>query len=193
MPDAYTNYNYAENMSIIAISDEVKPGDKIKGYIDGILRGVSEGIKVGERILNFISISGDNSDREIRFELDRQGETIARSRTIIPYRSNNISGTVLQPVKIDFGFSVKNASVYPNPFTDILNIRVSTNPGDRVEIAVYNILGQPVIQWDKKVVQSNIYQVSWNGTMGNLSCEPGIYLVRVNVNGTTSIHKIEKQ
>ena len=59
--ETYVNNNYAENMSIVAISEDVESGDKILAYVDGVLRGVSDCVGVNDKQLNFISVSGESA------------------------------------------------------------------------------------------------------------------------------------
>ena len=190
----YTNNEYAENMSIVAVSDQMEPGDRILAYVDGSLRGVSDAVDMGEKQLNFISVAGENRDRDVSFELERNGDVIARAKTTFSYQANAVLGTLAQPVELDFSTPKDNISVYPNPFTDKLNIHVAAQSGDIVEIAVYDVLGRLIMKRAQETVTGNFFHTTWNGIVeGNSTSAPGIYLVHVTLNGETSVYKVEKQ
>ena len=190
----YSNNDYAENMSIVAVSDQMEPGDKILAYVDGSLRGVSDAVDMGEKQLNFISVAGENRDRDVSFELERNGDVIARAKTTFSYQANAVLGTLAQPVELDFSTPKDNISVYPNPFIDKLNIHVVAQSGDIIEIAVYDVLGRLIMKRAQETVTGNFFHTTWNGIVeGNSTSAPGIYLVHVTLNGETSVYKVEKQ
>ena len=191
--ETYVNNNYAENMSIVAISEDVESGDKILAYVDGVLRGVSDCVGVNDKQLNFISVSGESGDRDVTFELERNGDVVARAKTTFAYRSNAVIGTLDQPAVIDFSAPEDNISVYPNPFTDKLNIYVKAKADDVVEVAVYDVMGRKVMQWAKETLKSDFYHITWDGITNSDACAPGIYLVRITLNGETVVRKVEKQ
>ena len=101
--------------------------------------------------------------------------------------------TLDQPAVIDFSAPEDNISVYPNPFTDKLNIYVKAKADDVVEVAVYDVMGRKVMQWAKETLKSDFYHITWDGITNSDACAPGIYLVRITLNGETVVRKVEKQ
>ncbi len=77
------------------------------------------------------------------------------------------------------------ASVYPNPVSDVLNIRLNTSSGDRTEIRIINALGQGVL-----------YESGPDFTPGQVisldisSLEPGIYFVKISSGELNSVNRI---
>lgn len=88
-------------------------------------------------------------------------------------------------------------SIYPNPFNSTTKILVSVMIPSRVNIYVYNILGQlvKVIVEGEEIVSSKSY--FWNGVDShNTSVSSGVYLLRIAVKDKTNnsersfIHKL---
>ena len=68
--------------------------------------------------------------------------------------------------------------VYPNPATDVLNIEVNASQTSEMNIAVFNLMGQKVM--DKNVtLNTGINTPSINTS----SLTSGIYFVTVKANG----------
>lgn len=191
-PASYFNNTYADNMSVVAIAKGIQPKDKILAYVNGELRGVSVAVNYQTETLQFITVNGDVNSRNIRFALERDGQTIANSSTHISYESNTMAGSLVKPLPIDFSIPANAIQVSPNPFTDRLNIEIETKDGDIVEIAVYDVLGRRVYQTPKVTVAGNHYSTVWNGVGTKSVCEAGVYLVHVIINGQTTVCKVEK-
>ncbi|WP_306352502.1 fibronectin type III domain-containing protein [Flavobacterium sp. '19STA2R22 D10 B1'] len=78
-------------------------------------------------------------------------------------------------------FNNKNFSYYPNPVKDVLNLSYSENI---TSVAVFNLMGQQVIQ---KTVNANQSQIDMSALAA------GAYLVRVNSGDNTKTVKVIKQ
>jgi len=76
-------------------------------------------------------------------------------------------------------------TLYPNPASDILHIRIEKDAGGETEIQVINMLGQ------MDHLTSGIY--SEPGQLRSLDVshlEPGLYLVKVKTGGVWSVHRV---
>lgn len=103
---------------------------------------------------------------------------------------NGLTENVMRVVKITpdmEGWGLKDneavnpmtaARVYPNPATDVLNIEVNASQASEMNISVYNITGQKVIE--KNV---NISTGINTPTISTSSLTNGIYFVTVKANG----------
>jgi len=80
---------------------------------------------------------------------------------------------------------------YPNPFNASTSIEYSVQRESRVEIMIYNILGQQVqvlVDQDKPVGN---YEACWNGTDDRgRPVASGVYIYRVRVNDRVSSRKM---
>jgi len=81
--------------------------------------------------------------------------------------------TIENPL-VDFSF-------YPNPVKDVISLKSGSN----IESVVfYNTLGQ-------KSLSSKVNSVSKEINVSNLA--PGLYIMKVNVNGKTGTYKVIKK
>jgi len=84
---------------------------------------------------------------------------------------------------------------YPNPFNPSTRIEytvpVTFADGVKVELVIYNILGQPVKILENGIKTPNLYIVNWNGTDEFGRVVPtGIYLYRIKVGNFTAIKRM---
>lgn len=78
-------------------------------------------------------------------------------------------------------FEKSKLKIYPNPASDILNIEANANIDN---ISVFNLLGQEVMcKFPKKQIE----------TMDISKFESGVYIVKTNIEGVTSVSRIIKK
>ena len=83
-------------------------------------------------------------------------------------------------------FALGKGLIYPNPFTNSLNIDAEAFLGDTVSLRFYNLTGQMVQQKEFFVDQSEI-------EIQNLQLTPGVYLVTLTNGETLQNFKLVKQ
>ena len=83
--------------------------------------------------------------------------------------------------------------VVQNIGPEIAVVACSITADDVVEVAVYDVMGRKVMQWAKETLKSDFYHITWDGITNSDACAPGIYLVRITLNGETVVRKVEKQ
>ena len=81
-------------------------------------------------------------------------------------------------------FELNNA--YPNPFNPIVNITYKTAVSQRVEIAVYDVLGCKLQRLVYAKQPAGRYQIKWNAS-GYAS---GIYIIRMQTKDFSAVRKI---
>jgi hypothetical protein len=188
---------FADNMTVTAIvmdnetevhSDLVEiaafVGDECRGSV--LLRYV-EG--VDKQYMGFLMISGETGDR-LRFRVydhGRQAEYNA-SGPVNTFTADGVYGNPLNPsaVTINSATAIDRINgalrIYPNPVKDILYIDCGQAPPERLEI--YDLTGT-LRHVETRFIASSPLQVS--------HLAPGIYMVRITINGETSVHKFIKQ
>jgi len=112
----------------------------------------------------------------------------------------NASGNVLLNLSVNGSSLPKEFALsqnYPNPFNPSTKIEVSLPQAARLDVAVFNILGQKVATLAGDVRDAGYYTLTWNGTVQNGSpAASGMYFVRMNAQpegpgqGFTSVRKI---
>ncbi len=80
---------------------------------------------------------------------------------------------------------------YPNPFNPTTRIQVALPQTARLEISVYNILGQKVATLVDGVRDAGYLTVEWNGTNDRgLNVGSGVYFLRMNADKFTATRKM---
>ncbi|MEP6712632.1 MAG: PKD domain-containing protein [Ferruginibacter sp.] len=79
-------------------------------------------------------------------------------------------------------------TIWPNPVTDGLNVKIISNQNNTAVITLKNIFGQTIIQKEKALTQGNN---DLNLPVLNLSA--GIYFINVSINSESTILKVIKQ
>lgn len=184
---------FEANMSVVATVAENLPvyaGDKLLAYAGGELRGaalLTEEPNDGTP-LYFITIGGDQNET-VSFALERNGEIIAETSPMFDYRSNNIQGSIEQPVILDFVNDLQ-ISVYPNPFERELNFVMNTKAGDKVEIYLYTMAGQMMYRHSVTSVNGGYLHHRW---MCNEEMARTVYMAVVIVNGQKHVYKVKRK
>lgn len=68
-------------------------------------------------------------------------------------------------------------SAYPNPVIDRLSVRLGMKGNGTVNLSLYNMSGQLVLQQQRQLIEGN-HELGWNDTKQKLV--PGIYLLKVS-------------
>lgn len=88
------------------------------------------------------------------------------------------------------GSSVKNFTVYPNPFTSNLKLEISSDKETAVTIRINNVLGQPVINRNV-ILQKGMNVVVLSSELQSL--KPGMHLMEIISEDGTMTQKIIKR
>ncbi|MDL2255156.1 T9SS type A sorting domain-containing protein [Parabacteroides sp. OttesenSCG-928-K15] len=185
----YQNYDHANNMTLTAVIDkdfDLRSGDRVVALVDNEVRGMSEVTHSQLNELHFINIVSDEPGL-VRFVVERNGQRIATANTKFDYGVNKVTGSLLEPLELDFT-GRKSISLYPNPFTTVLNIDFTLEQTGEVEIIVNDMTGRLIRKWDKRTYGEGNHVVEWH-SQAQIA---GIYLVTVIVDGEISSHKVIK-
>ncbi len=69
---------------------------------------------------------------------------------------------------------------YPNPFNPVTNIRFGLPESNRVNIKVYNVLGELVNVLTDSYYQAGYHSVYWDATGSNPGMASGVYIYQIN-------------
>lgn len=81
-----------------------------------------------------------------------------------------------------------NLEMYPNPFSDYMNINYSLNKSGNVNLEIYDILGKVVATLINEKQLEGAYKYVFNASGANLA--EGTYIVKLQVDNTVFIKKI---
>ena len=83
------------------------------------------------------------------------------------------------------------ASAYPNPFRPALTIRYALPRVSEVEITIHDAQGRRIAGVEHGVREAGSHTATWNAReAGGAAREPGIYFVRLDVNGTITTRRV---
>ena len=82
--------------------------------------------------------------------------------------------------------SFKLSSAYPNPFNPSTTINLQVENEGLVKVSVLNMAGKEVAQLSNEFVEVGDYSMTWIAD----SYPSGVYLIRANMNETTSVQKV---
>ena len=84
-----------------------------------------------------------------------------------------------------------NPGNFPNPFNPETNIFFTLPHSARVELAIYNVLGQRVITLIDDYLDAGKHQVVWRGTDSQgRELTSGVYFYRLDVGGAVQTKKM---
>jgi hypothetical protein len=169
---------HSDLMEIAAFSDGECRGSALPQYVEG----------TDKPYVGFLLISGEAGDR-LSFKVYDHGKQTEynASGPVNTFTVNGIYGNVSNPSAVTIrsatGIDRIDGSlrIYPNPVKDILNLEHGQTKPDRLEIC--DISGA-----------THVRKVDFSEQSLRVShLAPGMYILRITVNGETSVHKFIKQ
>lgn len=183
---------HSGNMPIVA---KFITSDGAMSVQGDVLRAYSEGNLVGEATADaegrfFLMTSAENG-APISFRISTAGgpdsEAGATASNMLDFDETTSVGTVKSPFVIDF--RNHHIGAFPSPFTDVITFSADTNPGDVVEVSVYDTAGSKVFG-SSESAQTARYTLTTHKLSHLVS---GVYIVRITVAGVPHAIKIIKQ
>jgi N-acetylneuraminic acid mutarotase len=124
----------------------------------------------------------------LRFEGEAEVE-IARTETRNSRNETLTSHGKEQVAEIPTSYSLEQN--YPNPFNPVTTLGYQVPVTARVEIAVYNILGEKIATLVNGVKEAGTYRVEWNGRdAGGRQMASGIYLYSMRASEFVNMKKM---
>lgn len=83
------------------------------------------------------------------------------------------------------------AQNYPNPFNNKITINFELKTAGKVDVKIFDALGQLIKTLISKSFSAGIYSIYWDGTNFNgEQVQGGLFFYRINLNGTNYMGKI---
>ena len=121
-------------------------------------------------------------DLVIGFE---DGDSTATSYLVIVENTGSTVAIEYRP-GIQLANAYRLSKNYPNPFNPSTTLDYSLTKFGRVEIVIYDLLGQEVNTLVARDMQPGEYSVKWNGLdQANNAVASGVYFARLNINGAS--------
>lgn len=186
------NRKYPANMTVVAQLAGVETiyGDMLVAYIGGERRGETAvtALPGNTEGIFFLTVAGDKAET-VDLVLERDGQTIGYASGVLTYGNNAALGTVEEPVEIDMALPVDGVQFYPLPFEEVLNIRLAADVEADVNITVSDMKGATIARWTDCNVGGQVHVVWTAGT----TTPSGVYVVKVDVDGNVTSHKVVKK
>jgi hypothetical protein len=116
------------------------------------------------------------------YTVEKSGFITEDGSLTVGYVDINEEVTLIISSVINAEWNVEQLSMWPNPFTDNLNIRFNLNSASNVTVEVYTITGQKVATIANGFMHKGEQKVEWNALNGNVPLVPGVYLVQIKTN-----------
>ena len=89
--------------------------------------------------------------------------------------------------------AVRQALLYPNPFTTSVTLRFEKHSDSPLQLKIYNLKGQLVYSSRYSSMPKGKREIVWPGRdEAGRNCAPGIYLIRVQDTGSSQTYKVLK-
>lgn len=160
-----------------------------------VLRAYSADNLVGEATADaegrfFLMTSAENG-AQLTFRMSRangqDSEVGATASAMLEYNDATSVGTVKNPFVIDL--RSHHIGAFPSPFTDVITFSADCNPGDVVEVSVYDTAGSKVFSSNERAHAANYRLTTYK--LSHLAS--GVYMARITVAGVPHTIKIIKQ
>lgn len=80
-------------------------------------------------------------------------------------------------------------NAWPNPFNPALTIAVTTASAGRLDVTVYNLLGERVALLSDGERSAGDHRLSWRPGSDGAELSSGLYLIRVTLRGSDGVHR----
>jgi hypothetical protein len=172
---------YTDNMNAVVL---LPTGyNKLFAYdANGVLKGAAENQEINGKALSFITIYGETTEPLVFYIGD--GVNKKRTSKSFSFKGNDILGTTAKPIILSE--ESLDVIIYPNPFDNEITIKVNAVKDQMVSIKLYSVSGQLVLDKTQDVLRGE----------NVLKIEPrvaaGAYVLRIEINGETTTHKVMK-
>lgn len=143
----------------------------------------------GTNIVVFAGFGEFNSDEPIATLYVRADAEVIN---VTEVRLNNEDKSDLSIVSsVNTSSDVETITSTPNPFTTNTTITVNVPKTGRYNVAVYDMLGNQIQVLSNGTLESGVNTFDWNGTnSGNIKVNSGVYIFRLEGNGSTISQKL---
>ena len=98
---------------------------------------------------------------------------------IVANSSSEVSTTISE-MTFDLGVA------YPNPFNPTTNLSLTIPEPGYVNVSVFNIVGQQIVELANGNMESGVYNLTWNAS----NASSGMYLVKAEYSGLIITQKL---
>ena len=141
----------------------------------------------------FTIVSNTHSDI-ISFNIfDGSSEIMYECTETVIFENNATIGSPFEPAELIFFSTLEDSNelpaadpaylnIYPNPFNPDAIIRFNLKEAQKVNLSIYNLKGQRIINLVEGILQEGEHQIGWNGKDHlDQKVSSGIYLIKLSL------------
>jgi hypothetical protein len=182
----------------------------LAAFVDGELRGVATPIQVLDTWMYFLTVYANTTGEVVSFQAYvAAADVVAKVEGSINFQANQIYGepdnpVILQAMVPEDAFtdvdefeteSLPQAFIlypnYPNPFNATTRLEYQVAVAGKVEIAVYNLMGQPVRVLVDGIQAMGRQTIDWDGLDSAGEQVPGgVYIYRMQAGEFAALRKM---
>lgn len=143
---------------------------------------------VGKRVDNYLHLTFQEDEfpgTEVQNQDDPSENSIYYVKVPVDDILNDLIGAFTRPISIKENNFSLNMSVYPNPVSKEANISLTLENRTKVNIELFNVVGQKVIETTKNLNAGN-----QNIKLNTHNLDSGIYMLKISVNGNSSTQRL---
>lgn len=186
--DESSDHRYSNNMPVMAMFDkdvDAQDEDVLVAYVDDEKVGEAKRFDVDGSAVYFLSVQANDGDI-VTFAQQRDGETLAKTKTGVIYDASAIVGTLNEPYIVSFVNEFVTAT--PRLFDDEVEFVIASEEGADVTVNVYSADGRVV--WNHAVESSaSVTRLTMNGS----ALTSGVYMANVRVNDKEQTIKLVRK
>jgi photosystem II stability/assembly factor-like uncharacterized protein len=127
---------------------------------------------------------GSTVIKDLVFTDSLTGYAVGDDGVILKYIPSVVNRIINQQNSLPVDFSLSQN--YPNPFNPVTQIKYGIPKAERVELTIFNVLGERIVTLVNEEQESGYYTVEWNGN--NVSS--GVYLYTLKAGDNFNVRKM---
>jgi hypothetical protein len=199
--DRKNGYEYSLSM-VVRLNTTLPEQAVVQAYIGDEYLGETSIMQDGTfKDYGFLTVFGDKAhlQEDIRFVLNYEGKELMLNETSL-FNGNDLNGSLTSPVELsleqipglnDILAGRSMVEVYPNPFSDELNVSFYVSEEEDVNVRLLNIHGQPVFNVPERSFDAGLHNLELGQYAHDL--ESGIYFIELKSDSLDKLIKVIKK
>ncbi len=188
----YASFMY---MTAVVSTDNLDTSKEyaIAAFVGDEIRGIAKPQMLHNQYHYFMGIGSDEA-AEVTFKL-YDGEKVMLLDNVEVFDSNQLLGGIETPYVLNYtpnseaeeailttALGLSLGQNIPNPMTDATRISYSIPEDGKVDVSLYNLLGQKIYTMvDQEVTGNILHTINWDGVVDNKVLPSGIYIYQLTV------------
>ncbi len=202
LPNGWTlnpsEFEFNANYIIRIDGAEIREGDILGLFNDENLVGIGEAqyLDFSDEYIFFVTAYSNSHTQLLSAVVAREGSKLAFEDQSLEYRSDQVFGTVKDPVLLQseaiLGAKMPKLAIdlYPNPGELSTTLSLSMITSKNVEISVQNLMGQTMFVKNLGQLTTGNHEIAISRYVNNKALSSGIYFIRIKVGSEVYTEKL---